>query len=143
MATGLPTFAPIIQATVIFPYAQPDQQAGLRYYYIEGVLVLVGTFLYTVGHDSSFLEKQPGTEWLTNAQSRIPESWRPVTFDIWGASHQVFHIFVVMLAAFHLYGILSVFKWKELRESTLPARFRERALDSRGVQVCSPLSSRV
>ena len=95
MATGLPTFAPIIQAAVIFPYAQPDQQAGLRYYYIEGVLVLVGTFLYTVGHDSSFLEKQPGTEWLTNAQSRIPESWRPVTFDIWGASHQVFHISLI------------------------------------------------
>ncbi|KAK0731915.1 hemolysin-III related-domain-containing protein [Lasiosphaeris hirsuta] len=89
-ATGFSAFTPIIHAAVIFPYRQLDQQAGLRYYYIEGILVLIGTFHY---------------------MSHFPESWKPGKFDIWGASHQVFHIFVVLSAIVHLYGITSAFKW--------------------------------
>ncbi|KAL2697693.1 hypothetical protein AAEP93_011597 [Penicillium crustosum] len=43
VAMGLSAFAPIIHAASIFPYEQLDQQAGLRYYYIEGlVIVLIG-----------------------------------------------------------------------------------------------------
>ncbi len=48
VATGFSAFAPIIHAVILFPYAQLDQQAGLRYYYIEGILVLIGTFHYMV-----------------------------------------------------------------------------------------------
>ncbi|KAK3373164.1 hemolysin-III related-domain-containing protein [Lasiosphaeria ovina] len=90
VATGLSAFAPIIHAAVIFPYAQLDQQAGLRYYYLEGVLLLVGTFHY---------------------MSHLPEAWRPGAFDIWGSSHQVFHVLVVLSALVHLCGILSAFRW--------------------------------
>ncbi|KAK3341878.1 mPR-like GPCR protein [Lasiosphaeria hispida] len=89
-ATGFSAFAPIIHAAIIFPYRQLDQQAGLRYYYLEGVLVLIGTFHY---------------------MSHFPESWKPGRFDIWGASHQVFHVFVVLSAVVHLCGILSAFRW--------------------------------
>ncbi|KAK4444764.1 hypothetical protein QBC34DRAFT_487663 [Podospora aff. communis PSN243] len=90
MATGFSTFAPILHAVAIFPYRQLDSQAGLRYYYAEGVLILIGTFHYI---------------------SHFPESWRPGKFDIWGSSHQIFHIFVVLSAAVHLYGITSAYKW--------------------------------
>lgn len=44
-------------------------------------------------------------------QTRFPEAWRPGKFDIWGASHQIFHVLVVISAMVHLYGILSAFRW--------------------------------
>jgi len=52
VATGLSAFAPIIHAVSIFPYEQLDKQAGLRYYYLEGVLVLLGVVFFTVGFPS-------------------------------------------------------------------------------------------
>ncbi|KAJ4303846.1 hypothetical protein N0V88_001443 [Collariella sp. IMI 366227] len=47
IATGLSAFAPIIHAATIFPYGQLDKQAGLRYYYLEGVMVIFGPGFYT------------------------------------------------------------------------------------------------
>lgn len=44
-------------------------------------------------------------------QTHFPESRRPGSFDIWGSSHQVFHISVVIGAMVHLYGILVAFHW--------------------------------
>lgn len=37
--------------------------------------------------------------------TRIPERWRPGTFDIWGASHQWFHLFSAGAALVHLFGL--------------------------------------
>ena len=48
VATGLSAFAPIIHAASIFPYDQLDKQAGLRYYYLEGILILTGVASYAV-----------------------------------------------------------------------------------------------
>ncbi|KAK3991509.1 mPR-like GPCR protein [Cladorrhinum sp. PSN332] len=90
IATGLSAFAPIIHAASVFPYHHLDKQAGLRYYYIEGVIVLVGVVFYI---------------------SRFPEAWKPGKFDVWGASHQIFHVLVVLSAVVHLYGILTAFRW--------------------------------
>ncbi|KAF2673952.1 HlyIII-domain-containing protein [Microthyrium microscopicum] len=42
---------------------------------------------------------------------RIPERWMPGTFDIWGASHQIFHIFAVIGAALHYQGLLKGFDY--------------------------------
>lgn len=49
---GLSAFAPIIHAASIFPYEQLDQQAGLRYYYIEGLVIVVGVLFYAVRYFS-------------------------------------------------------------------------------------------
>jgi predicted membrane channel-forming protein YqfA (hemolysin III family) len=48
VATGLSAFAPILHAASIFPYDQLDKQAGLRYYYLEGFLILIGVGFYAV-----------------------------------------------------------------------------------------------
>lgn len=48
VGTGLSAFAPIIHAATIFPYDQLDKQAGLRYYYLEGVSILTGVVFYVV-----------------------------------------------------------------------------------------------
>ncbi|KAF9891381.1 hypothetical protein FE257_004237 [Aspergillus nanangensis] len=98
VATGFSAFAPIIHGSLIFPYEQLDRQAGLRYYYAEGVVLLLGVFFYA---------------------THFPESRRPKRFDIWGASHQLFHLMVVAGALIHLYGILRAFRWNyENRQCT-------------------------
>ncbi|OPB45348.1 mPR-like GPCR protein [Trichoderma guizhouense] len=90
VGTGLSAFAPIIHAATIFPYDQLDKQAGLRYYYLEGISILTGVVFYV---------------------THFPESRIPEKFDIFGASHQIFHSFVVLGGAIHFYGILSAFDW--------------------------------
>lgn len=44
-------------------------------------------------------------------QTRFPESVRPGTFDIYGSSHQIFHILVVMATAVHLAGVLEAIEY--------------------------------
>ena len=44
-------------------------------------------------------------------QARWPERSWPGSFDIWGSSHQIFHVLVVMAAASHLYGLLKTFDY--------------------------------
>ncbi|KAJ5806781.1 hypothetical protein N7474_010373 [Penicillium riverlandense] len=90
VATGLSAFAPITHASSLFPYEQLDQQAGLRYYYLEGLVLIIGVLFYA---------------------TNFPESWKPEYFDIWGASHQIFHVLVFMAAVLHFYGILVAFQW--------------------------------
>lgn len=48
---------------------------------------------------------------LTFDETRFPESRWPGRFDLIAASHQLFHGFVVLGAAVHLYGISTAFEW--------------------------------
>ncbi|CAM1506544.1 Fc.00g061850.m01.CDS01 [Cosmosporella sp. VM-42] len=90
LGLGFSALIPILHAALIFPYDQLQKQAGLNYYYIEGVLMVIGVvFLAT----------------------KFPERWLPGMFDYWGASHQIFHCFVVFGAISHFIGILSGFDW--------------------------------
>ncbi|KXJ87656.1 mPR-like GPCR protein, partial [Microdochium bolleyi] len=99
VATGLSALAPIAHAVAIFPYGQLDRQSGLRWYYLEGLFILAGAVVYA---------------------THFPESSRPVRYDIWGASHQLFHVLVVMGALAHLYGIVSAAEWNH-RHPRCPA----------------------
>ncbi len=40
-------------------------------------------------------------------KARFPERYHPGAFDVWGSSHQIFHIMVVLGAVLHFYGILA------------------------------------
>jgi adiponectin receptor len=46
--------------------------------------------------------------------TRIPERWKPGTFDIIGNSHQLFHILVVAGAYTHYHGGLLYLKWRDV-----------------------------
>ncbi len=67
-----------------------NKQSGMPFYLLEGLLLVLGAFFY-------------GT--------RIPESLKPGRFDIWGCSHQVFHLLVVAATAVHAWGIVSAFDY--------------------------------
>ncbi|POS82665.1 hypothetical protein EPUL_004488 [Erysiphe pulchra] len=43
--------------------------------------------------------------------ARWPERSKPGFFDIWGSSHQIFHILVLVAAGFHFYSLLTAFKY--------------------------------
>ncbi|KAF8535796.1 hemolysin-III related-domain-containing protein [Trichophaea hybrida] len=86
--TGLSALAPITHGIKIFGLQQMNRQSGLPYYLLEGVILLIGAFFYN---------------------SRVPESLAPRRFDIWGSSHQIFHVMVVGAVVVHLVGLGEAF----------------------------------
>ncbi|CAG9985873.1 unnamed protein product [Clonostachys byssicola] len=90
VAMGLSGLLPVIHATYIYPFSQLNQQAGVGYYLVEGLTLILGTVFYA---------------------THFPESWVPEKFDIWGASHQIFHLLVVLSAVIHTWSLLSVYGW--------------------------------
>jgi predicted membrane channel-forming protein YqfA (hemolysin III family) len=47
---------------------------------------------------------------LIRMSSQIPERWMPYRFDIWGASHQTFHVAVMIAAWIHFRGLVHAFQ---------------------------------
>ncbi|KAI1820720.1 mPR-like GPCR protein [Xylaria intraflava] len=90
VVTGLSGLAPIIHGIHMFGFAQMARQSGLPYYLAEGALFLIGAATYA---------------------SRFPERVKPGTFDIFGSSHQIFHVLVVVATLVHLVGVLEAFDY--------------------------------
>lgn len=44
-------------------------------------------------------------------QARWPERSFPGKLDIWGSSHQIFHVCVLLAAATHFYGMAKAFDY--------------------------------
>lgn len=65
-----------------------DARIGLRWVLTEGAMYILGAGIYA---------------------ARVPERWAPGRFDLVGASHQVFHCFVVAAAVAHLKGLVVAF----------------------------------
>ena len=78
----------IIHASRLFPIEQLNKQSRLPYYYMEGGIILLGALIYG---------------------ARLPERISPETFDIWGCSHQIFRVLVVLATCIHLLGVLDAF----------------------------------
>ncbi|GAB1318716.1 PHO36-regulatory role in lipid and phosphate metabolism [Madurella fahalii] len=91
---GLSGVVPIIHALTFYGYGQLDERMGLNWVILQGALYIFGAFLYA---------------------ARWPERQFPGTFDIWGSSHQIFHIFVLLAAAAHLYGMTRAFDFHHTR----------------------------
>ena len=87
---GLSGFAPLIHGLKIFGFDQMNRQSGMPYYLLEGLLLILGAVFYA---------------------TRTPESIRPGKFDIWGCSHQIFHLLVVAATIVQAYGILRAFDY--------------------------------
>ncbi|KAI1082455.1 mPR-like GPCR protein [Whalleya microplaca] len=90
VCTGLSGLAPIVHGICLFGFARMMRQSGLPYYLAEGGLFLLGAVVYA---------------------TRFPESMSPGTFDIYGSSHQIFHVLVVLATVVHLIGVLDAFDY--------------------------------
>lgn len=88
VCTGLSGFAPLANGLILHGWEQMWRQSGMPYYLLEGALLVLGALFYA---------------------ARCPESVKPGKFDIWGQSHQIFHVLVVLATVVHLVGIWEAF----------------------------------
>lgn len=43
-------------------------------------------------------------------QARIPERFQPGKYDVWGSSHQIFHVLILFAAMSHLTGLIRAYE---------------------------------
>ena len=90
VAMGLSSVVAVIHGCFLFGPAQFNRQIRWDWMVAEGGLYILGAGLYA---------------------ARVPERFRPGAFDLWGASHQIFHTLVLCAAACHLVGVCKAFEY--------------------------------
>ncbi|KAL5114279.1 hypothetical protein ACEQ8H_007848 [Pleosporales sp. CAS-2024a] len=93
---GLSAVFPVLHGLRLYGVAHMREAAGLDWVLLQGGLYMAGAAIYA---------------------ARVPEKWRPGQYDIWGSSHQIFHVLVVLAAASHLVGLLKAFDFDHGRRS--------------------------
>ncbi|KAL6910122.1 mPR-like GPCR protein [Trichoderma evansii] len=88
ISLGLSGIIPICHGLLKFGYQALEDRMSLSWVVLQGLLYIFGAVLYA---------------------ARFPERVYPGAFDIWGSSHQIFHMFVLFAAATHFYGLAKAF----------------------------------
>lgn len=88
---GLSAVFPVVHAMLIYHHTVLQKHMGLYWLLLSGGLYIFGAYLYAI---------------------RFPEKKFPGKVDIFGSSHQIFHIFVVAAAIAHLLGLLRAIKYR-------------------------------
>ncbi|CCH61360.1 hypothetical protein TBLA_0E03060 [Henningerozyma blattae CBS 6284] len=86
---GLSGVLPIIAGIMKYGIREVFERVQLKWIIWEGVLYIFGAFLYG---------------------ARFPEKFMPGKVDIWGQSHQIFHVLVVIAALCHLRGLIGSYE---------------------------------
>ncbi|KAL8897214.1 MAG: hypothetical protein Q9192_002693 [Flavoplaca navasiana] len=81
-------FYPIIYACLVHGYGQMNVEAGANRYLLTIITYLTAVTIYA---------------------TRIPEKWRPGAFDLWGQSHQIFHILMCIGLTMHFTAFAKAF----------------------------------
>ncbi|KAF2818992.1 HlyIII-domain-containing protein [Ophiobolus disseminans] len=97
---GLSAVFPVIHGIRIYGVEHMQVAAGLNYVVLQGILYILGAVIYA---------------------ARIPEKWFSGKFDIWGSSHQIFHVLVVLAAATHFCGLYRAFREEQSMRSAAEA----------------------
>ncbi|KAH6635625.1 hemolysin-III related-domain-containing protein [Chaetomium sp. MPI-SDFR-AT-0129] len=87
---GMSGVVPILHALEFYGFSELDNRMGLSWILLEGCLYTFGAFLYA---------------------ARFPERKFPGAFDIWGSSHQIFHVCVLLAAACHFGAMAQAFNF--------------------------------
>ena len=88
---GLSAVFPVIHSIRLFGLEQMRKTIGLDYVVSQGALYIIGAAIYA---------------------ARFPERVKPGAFDIWGSSHQIFHVLVLLAASTHLLGLIKAFDFE-------------------------------
>jgi adiponectin receptor len=87
---GLSGVVPVVHGLILHGWQYLEDRMSLSWVIAHGLMYVIGAFLYA---------------------ARWPERSFPGRFDIWGSSHQIFHLFVVLAAGTHLYGMGKAFDY--------------------------------
>ncbi|SCU79522.1 LANO_0A06546g1_1 [Lachancea nothofagi CBS 11611] len=90
VAFGLSALLPVIAGILHYGFHATWAKIQLKWLILEGVFYILGAVLYGV---------------------RFPERISPGTFDMWGHSHQLFHVLVVIAALCHLQALIGAYKF--------------------------------
>ncbi|KAK3814248.1 MAG: hemolysin-III related-domain-containing protein [Benniella sp.] len=85
LALGLSGLCPIIHAIVLYGFTLAKQSMALNYMFCMGATYVLGTLIYS---------------------TRVPECFFPGKFDNFMASHQIFHICVLIGCTVHFLGVI-------------------------------------
>ncbi|KAF8866411.1 putative membrane protein [Acephala macrosclerotiorum] len=95
---GIFTMLPVAHGTLRYGWHVQNQQMGVTWVIITLVVDILGATAYAL---------------------KIPERWRSKTFDIYGASHQIFHLLVIVAALTYTRGLLQAFDYVHGDDSIL------------------------
>ncbi|KAF9108581.1 hypothetical protein BGX29_010187 [Mortierella sp. GBA35] len=84
LAMGLSGLFPIIHGIVLYGFPMAQRAVALNYMFCMGAAYVVGALIYG---------------------SRMPECFFPGKFDHFAASHQIFHICVLIGCGIHFFGV--------------------------------------
>ena len=84
----------------LYGLAHMRQAASLDWVLAQGALYILGAGIYA---------------------ARVPEKWSPGKYDIWGSSHQIFHVLVVLAAGVHCMGLVKAFDAEHGRRAAVEA----------------------
>lgn len=105
VALGASSFVPLLHGVQLYGLEYMMQYSGMNWYLLELAFYGGGVGLYGVSPHlaapSSIIVRDKRTNW--QQQSRTPERFAPGKFDIWGSSHQIFH--VAILCAMYVHAI--------------------------------------
>jgi adiponectin receptor len=93
---GLSAVVPMFHGVKVCGLKHMREAASLEWVVAQGALYIIGAAIYA---------------------ARVPEKWSPGKYDIWGSSHQIFHVLVVMAATTHLVGLVKAFDHEHSRRS--------------------------
>lgn len=105
VAMGLSAVFPVLDGLATYGLEQMQRQIGLFWLVLQGALYIFGAGLYAVSSSRLPLNVRADL----SVQARWPEKWRPGKHDLFGSSHQLFHVLVVLAAGSHLVGLLKAF----------------------------------
>ncbi|KAF1987280.1 HlyIII-domain-containing protein [Aulographum hederae CBS 113979] len=88
---GLSAVVPVFHGMSLYGVEKLDQLMALKWVVLQGAFYILGAGLYA---------------------ARVPERFSPGRFDIWGSSHQIFHVLVLLAAAAHFTGLVKAFERK-------------------------------
>lgn len=88
IAFGASALIPMLHGVYLFGINYMLQYSGMRWYLLELMLYSTGVCLYGF---------------------RIPERFSPGTFDLWGSSHQIFHVFILCAMFVHNIALQEAF----------------------------------
>ncbi|KAL8716315.1 MAG: hypothetical protein Q9220_000220 [cf. Caloplaca sp. 1 TL-2023] len=89
VAMGLSAIIPVLHGLKVYGLQQMNDRIGLAWLVLQGCLYVLGAGIYA---------------------ARFPERLQPGKFDVWGSSHQIFHILILFAALSHLIGLLRAYE---------------------------------
>ncbi|KAI4089514.1 MAG: hypothetical protein LQ344_005340 [Seirophora lacunosa] len=89
VAMGLSAVVPVLHGLKLYGLRQMNDRISLSWLVSQGFLYVLGAGLYA---------------------ARVPERFEPGKFDVWGSSHQIFHVLILFAATAHLLGLIRAYE---------------------------------